>query len=99
MRSCVQALMSAALTLAAGLPALAGPIPEGGVTASDITNVLMQKGYRAELGKASDGTPKITTSTEGSRVLIFFYTCDKGQRCATIQFFSGFIVDKKLTPV
>ncbi len=98
MRFPLAALVAAILTASVVTPALAGPLADGGVTAAEVSKILQDKGYRAELGRAGDGTPKIVTSTEGSTATVFFYTCGKGERCTSIQFFSGFTVDNKLTP-
>ena len=77
----------AILALPAGSHAAA--LPGGGVTAQEVARVLQAKGYRAEVGKADDGTPKINNGLDGSSFTVWFYTC-KSDRCAAIQFAAGF---------
>jgi len=83
------AAMFATLALAPAA-ALAGPLPDGGVTAKDVAAALTDKGYKAEITKGDDGDPVVISGADGSNFRIIFYTCDKAQRCASIQFVAAF---------
>ncbi len=77
-----------ALGLTAGMAA-ANSVPTGGMTAQDVASWLQSKGYKAEIGKANDGRPKIASATQGVNFFVHFYDC-KADRCASIQFVAGF---------
>jgi hypothetical protein len=77
-----------ALVMSAGL-AIANPIPTGGMTAQNVADWLHSKGYKAEIGKANNGRPKIASATQGINFYVHFYDC-KEDRCASIQFVAGF---------
>ena len=82
-----------ALALAAAIPlsasALARELPDGGVTAGEVADALQAKGYKADVGRDSDGDPKVTSAADGSTFTVLFYGCEKN-RCKSIQFSSGF---------
>ncbi len=84
---CVSAV-AAALMLAT--PALAGPIPDGGVTAAEVAAVMLSKGFKAEITKDSDGDPMIISGVDGTTFRVLFYGCKPTKRCMAIQFASGF---------
>lgn len=49
------------------------------------------KGYgAATLDKDSDGNPMISGRLEGVKYTIYFYGCDKGANCRSIQFSTGY---------
>ena len=86
----VLAAAAAALLLAS--PAAAASIPDGGVTAAEVAEVLKERGYRAEIGKDGHGDPQITSAAEGKTFLVVFFSC-RDARCAAYQFSAGFDVD------
>lgn len=69
--------------------AAATSIPSGGMTAQDVANWLLSKGYKADIQKMDNGRPKIASATQGVNFFIHFYDC-KEDRCASIQFVAGF---------
>jgi len=82
----------ATVLFAAGL-AQARPLPDGGVTAEEVAASLQAKGYKAEIGKDKGGDPKIHSGAEGVSFDIYFYGCNKGPRCSSLQFTVGFHVE------
>ncbi len=54
-------------------------------------------GYRAELTTDDQGDPKIKSSASGSNFSIFFYGCNDGSDCTSIQFSAGFDMDNGTT--
>lgn len=82
----------AASCLYAG-PAAAGALPDGGATAQEIAKVLQDKGYKAEIGKDSEGDPMISSAAEGANFQVLFYGCKSG-RCNSIQFSAAYDLPK-----
>jgi hypothetical protein len=83
-----------ALWLAAGV---AAPAQAQMVTAKDpqsLVRVLQKEGYTAKLGADDGGDPMITSGYSGSSFRIFFYNCTAKKDCATVQFYSGYKLDK-----
>ncbi len=82
--------------LALATPTLAAdkaPCQAGMVCASNpqsLVDALQAAGYKAKLTKDSGGDPKIESATGGHNYSIYFYDCDKGTRCGSIQFSMGF---------
>jgi hypothetical protein len=87
--ACAAGLASAAL----GPPSRAEPVPEGGVTADQVAAVLRDKGYAAQISKDSTGDPQIRSGAEGVSFTIYFYGCQQGPRCASIEFSSAYHVE------
>jgi hypothetical protein len=87
LRACA-ALLAASCLVATS--AAARQIPDGGITAAEVAQVLQDKGYKAEVGADSDGDPMVKSATDGSNFTVYFYGCKKGPRCTGIQFHSGF---------
>jgi len=73
-----------------GSAAAAGPLPDGGVTAEEVSSVFQEKGFQAELTKDSSGNPLIRSSSGGVKFAVFFYGCNDAKRCDSIQFAAGF---------
>ncbi len=71
----------------------ATPLADGGVTAQEVAASLQAKGYKAEIGKDQGGDPKIHSGAQGVSFDIYFYGCNKGPRCSSLQFTVGFHVD------
>jgi hypothetical protein len=69
--------------------AAANDLPAGGMTGQDVASWLQSQGYRAEIGTADNGRPKVASATQGTNFYVHFYDC-KGDRCASIQFVAGF---------
>jgi hypothetical protein len=88
------------LILAAGLAALTAPslAQAKNVTADPgvVAAALQKGGYRTEITKDSVGDPLILSSTSGYNFGIYFYGCDNGKACKTVQFSSSF--DPDTTP-
>jgi hypothetical protein len=94
---------------AAGLwwaaPALASdPDPCGAnmVCASNpasIVKALQAAGYQASLGKSEKtGNPRISSAASGYKFNIFFYECEQGAKCGSLQFQVSFADDGANTP-
>ena len=100
LRRLATALIAALGLLAVAGPALATPLPAGGVTAPEVAAVLQAKGYAAEISKDSDGDPKIRSGAQGSHYSIYFYGCDHAAtpRCTSIEFSVGYHIEGGLTP-
>jgi hypothetical protein len=90
-------ILAAALALSVTpAAALAGVLPDGGVTSAEVAKALQDKGYRAEVTTGSDGDPLIKSAADGTNFRILFYSCSKAQRCASIQFVAAFDLDDGL---
>jgi len=76
------------LALTTGMAA-AKDLPASGMTAQEVANWLQEKGYKAEIGKADNGRPKIASATQGVNFFVRFYD-QKDDRWASIQFVAGF---------
>lgn len=87
------ALGALALTSA---PAMAKPLPAGGVTAQEVAEVLRAKGLKADISTDDMGDPMIKSASGGVNWIVYFYTCKNG-RCLSIQFSAGFDMDKGIT--
>ncbi len=70
--------------------AQARSLPDGGVTGQEVTNVLQQKGYKAQLTTDKQGDPLIRSASGGIDFLVLYYECKGKPRCASIQFYAGF---------
>jgi hypothetical protein len=70
------------------------PVVAGGLIDANNPQViadLMQKaGYRAVLTTDNIGDPKIDSSAGGADFSIYFYGCEGGQNCLSLQFSSGY---------
>lgn len=51
-----------------------------------LVKALQDAGYRAELGKDTQGDPKIKTSLSGLVVNLLFYGCEENENCGSFQF-------------
>lgn len=96
MSQAVGRVMGCLLVLLAAAPAIAAPIPSGGVTAQEVAAALRDKGYRAEVTKDSTGDPKVESSADGTKFDVWFYGCKEG-RCAAVQFAAGFDLKDGMT--
>ena len=87
-----------AILLACGLllclgdqAAIARPLPDGGVTAQEMSEVLKAGGYPIEM-TSFDGNPAINTSVNGIKFSVHFFECDPGGRCQSILFSSSWSI-------
>lgn len=84
------------LAAAAALPfaiAAAAPAAAQTVITADpatIRELLLDKGYRAELGKDGSGDPMITSGVSGAKFVVMFYGCTNHLKCTNITFYAGF---------
>jgi Putative bacterial sensory transduction regulator len=83
--------------LALARPAFAAPLPDGGVTAQDVAQVMQEKGFAATIATDKEGDPLIRSSSKDLKFGVFFYGCHGKPRCDSIQFSAGFSV-KGVTP-
>jgi Putative bacterial sensory transduction regulator len=59
-----------------------------------IADLLQQEGYRAAVGVDNVGDPKIDSSAAGVDFSIYFYGCDGGRNCQSLQFSSGYDLER-----
>jgi len=64
----------------------------------NIAAVLQSEGYAAKIEKTSDGDPVIRSKSSGSNFSVYFYNCEKGKNCATVQFNAGYNTDEDKQP-
>lgn len=76
--------------------AVAGPLPDGGITGDEVAAVIKARGFPVTLGKDGDGDPKITSKFTDLYFEVHFYNCTAG-RCASIQFSKGFDMPEGVT--
>jgi hypothetical protein len=62
-----------------------------------VVTQMQALGYRALIGTDSSGNPKIDSALNGINYTIWFYGCDAGQNCQTLEFQSSFITDVPVT--
>jgi type 1 fimbria pilin len=76
----------------------AAPLTGGGLldatSPQAIADLLQQEGYRAAVGVDNVGDPKIDSSAAGVDFSIYFYGCDNSQNCQSIQFSSGYDLER-----
>ena len=90
-------LAGSALAMALTLVSAAAAEPLDGVTARDVARVLQDKGYKAEISVDDTGDPQVKSAAEGVNFTVFFYGCNHGPRCTSLEFQSGFHVEGGLT--
>lgn len=91
--------------LALAAPSAAGAADKetcgaGMICASDpktIADALMAAGYKAKIGKDSQGDPQIESAASGYNFTVYFYDCEEAKNCAAIQFQVSFSDDGKNT--
>lgn len=99
------ALLGLALGMVVVTPASAidtEPCGAGLICASNpqtVVNALQEAGYKAKLSKSeSTGNPRIESAASGYNFHVYFYECEKGAKCASLQFFISFADDGTNTP-
>lgn len=105
MKTFTKTLVTAATTLTvAGLiftapAAMAKDYPDGGVTGDEVAADLKALGQKATVGKDSTGDPMVDASfaigTTDIDYKIFFFGCNKGPRCTSVQYHVAFDGDIK----
>src|SRR5262245_30697939 len=85
------ALLAAGLLCLAGQAATAGPLPDGGVTLQEMSDVLKAGGHPIATGRV-DGTPVINTTVNGIKFSIYFLECDPVGRCQSIEFLASWSI-------
>ena len=83
------------LSLVAAL-ALPGVATAQNIIAGDgtrIANYFLNEGFAPELTTDSVGDPLINVDFYGTDMSVYFYGCDEGARCSSIQFYSGYSVN------
>lgn len=99
-------VMSALIALGLGVTAAAAsasdtdPCGAGMVCASSpetVVKAVQEAGFRAVLKKDNSGDPMITSAASGYDFNIFFYGCEDGKNCSSLQFSTSFADDGKNT--
>jgi hypothetical protein len=86
-----------ALTLSGAAPGAPVTPPAPLVRALDpqsVVDALQTAGYMAKLGVDGTGDPMVTSASSGTKFYIYFYGCSGHKACATIEFHSGYHLDK-----
>ena len=56
-----------------------------------VAELLRKEGYQAKVDPKKEGEdPVITSAASGSTFGVYFYNCEKGKNCQSIQFYAGF---------
>jgi hypothetical protein len=78
------------LMLAAAAPvAVAEPLPDGGITAQEMTDILEKEHFAITMAKDQNGDPLIKTQLDDLDWSVYFFEC-RNNRCGSIQFAAGF---------
>lgn len=85
-----------AALLAAATPA-AAPATVDAAKPESIVTALQDAGYKAVLKKDGSGDPLITSAASGATFNIYFYGCEKGAGCRSLQLYAAYTVKVKLT--
>lgn len=88
--------LAAALTLLATAPAMARPIPAGGVTRQELATWLLDQGYSAEIHNDEGGVSIISSTVGPVNYDIYFYDCS-GSRCGSLTFLAGWTPSDTVT--
>ena len=75
---------------------LAAPAGAQEVTSTDpeaMAALLVQEGYRAKIETDNVGDPVIRSAAGGANFSIYFYGCEGGKDCTSIQFYTGWSTD------
>ena len=87
LRALTLAFAAMALALVAA-PALAKPLPAGGITRQEAADWLSAKGYPARVHPDSNGLSIVTSKISGVTFDIYFFGCER-DRCKGIQYAAG----------
>ena len=80
------------------LTALAGALPDGGITVQEVARSMQAKGFQTEITTDKDGDPLIKSTLEGAKFSVYFYECGGKPRCKSIQFAAGFAMKGSISP-
>src|SRR5688500_17315910 len=61
-----------------------------------VVRALQAAGYAAKLDKDKTGDPMIVSGSSGTTFHIYFYGCKDHKNCSTVQFSSGYNIEKAL---
>ena len=86
-----EALLGVGLLCLADQAAVAGTLPDGGVTVQEMSDVLKAGGYPIATGRV-DGTPVINTTANGIKFSIYFLECDLEGRCQSLEFLASWSI-------
>lgn len=81
----------AALSLVAAIaatPALAKPVPAGGVTRQEVADWLVRNDMPAQIHDNGNGAVIVSSVTDGIKFDLYFYGCE-AERCVSIQYAAG----------
>lgn len=78
-----------AVLLFVSLAARAAPMPDGGVTAGEVADVMRAKNLPVEITTDPDGDPLIHSQSNNIKFHVYFYECSPQKRCRSIQFYAG----------
>ena len=88
-RLAMKAAAAAMMVLLGAAPALARPLPSGGLTRQEVAAWLEGKGYDAEIHTGDrSGEVIITSKISDVNYDIFFYGCAR-ERCTSVEFLAG----------
>ncbi|MBT2185748.1 YbjN domain-containing protein [Sphingobium nicotianae] len=82
-------VLAAGLATASAGAADTEPCAKAMVCASSpqtVVDALQAAGYKGVLSKSKSGNPMIESAASGYKFWIYFYECEKGAACASIQF-------------
>ncbi|MGL4309030.1 MAG: YbjN domain-containing protein [Paracoccaceae bacterium] len=80
--------------LLGALPAMAENLTAG--DPQSIVEVMQSEGYVAKLTTDDLGDPKIESRISDTTYSVYFYGCERGKDCASIQFSAGYDIDGNL---
>ena len=86
--------------LIAGAVLIAGPTLAQNLLAKhpDQVMVAMQnEGFLVTRDEADDGTPRLTSKVSDSEFRVYFYGCETGGDCTSLQFSAGYDLDNALS--
>lgn len=58
-----------------------------------VMKAMQDEGYVATLGTDNAGEPKISSKISNSNFSVYFYGCDNGSDCLSVQFSAGYTMD------
>lgn len=89
------------VVLIAALLAAAAPAPTPAVVDAakpeTVIAALQDAGYKAVLKKDGSGDPLITSAASGANFNVYFYGCEQGAGCRSLQLYAAYTVKPKLT--
>jgi len=94
----VQAFKS--LVLATAVAVIGSAASTENIVASDpqvLLSYFFDQGIPAKLTKDDYGDPKIDARYFGTNFKIYYYGCNGGEKCRSIQFFSGYRTDGRIS--